>query len=255
MDAHKRAALLHRQDSGDQRALHPLLRGQIQRQTNDGLTAGTQQNRQVKAVQLLQMVDDRKILLIGLAEPDARIQNDLVGVDARVLGDGQALLEICADVRNEHTVIAVLPVVHQAAGHTVFCNDRAHFFVILQAPDVIDKVCARLQAGLRHGALVGIQRDRHIKAGLHRLNNGGDPVDLLLVGQLCIARTGRFAADVQHIHAVHQHLLNMVEGGIHVVELPAVRERVRGDIQDAHHIGGTPSLKVSCSDLDRFHSS
>ena len=40
------------------------------------------------------------------------------------------------------------------------------------------------------------------------------------------------------------------------LNFPPSGERVRGDIQDAHHIGGAlPSLKVSKPDLDRFISS
>src|SRR5690606_30507004 len=49
------------------------------------------------------------------------------------------------------------------------------------------------------------------------------------------AGPGRFAADVDDVDAVGHHLLGLVQRCVKVVVAAAVRERIRRDIQYAHH--------------------
>ena len=49
-------------------------------------------------------------------------------------------------------------------------------------------------------------------------------------------RPGRFAANVQQIHPFIQHLFHTVQSPVNGSILSSVRKRIRGHIQDPHHI-------------------
>ena len=138
---------------------------------------------------------------------------------------------------------------HQTARDTVRCNQLRHLVVIFETPDVVDQIRARLERRLRDRTLVGVHRNRHVKARLDRLDHRHDAVDLLLIAQLGVSRSGGFSADVDDIHAVREHLLGVVQRRIGCIPLSAVGKRIRRDVQNAHDIRMMLCVKQLISDF------
>jgi len=105
----------------------------------------------------------------------------------------------------------------------------------LQRTHVVDDVGAGVEGGAYDLGPARVHRDRHAqREGLaqHRQHARQFLVD----AGLCRARARRFATDVQDVSALGQQALAMRDraGGIGMTS--AVRERIRSDVDDAHHL-------------------
>ena len=214
MDPDEGRALQNAHDGGDHGALHPLVGGQVQGLADAGLAGGGQQHGIAHAAQPLQVVDDGQVVLIVLAEAHAGVQDDLLVGDTGLLGDGQAVPHVLAEVLQEVAILRLLPVVHQAAGHLILGDEVGHLSVILQAPDVVDQVCARLQGGLHHLALIAVDGHGGVEVLFDHLDHGDHPVDLLLHADLNMAGAGGLAAHVHDGRALGDHVGGVETGGL-----------------------------------------
>ena len=166
------------------RALHALIGGQIQRLTDAGLARGRQQHGIAHVAQTLQVMDDGEIVLVVLAEAHTRVKDDLVVGDAGFLGDRKAAAHILAEFIEEIVVFRLLAVVHQAAGDLILRDEVRHLAVVLETPDVVDEVSARLERLRHHRAFVAVDGNRDVEFLLDHLDDGNDAVDLLLHADL-----------------------------------------------------------------------
>ena len=204
MDADEGCALEHAHHGGHHRALHALIGGQIQRLTDAGLAGGGQQHGIAHVAQTLQVMDDGEIVLVVLAEANARVKDDLVVGDAGFLGDRKAAAHILAEFVEEVVVLRLLAVVHQAAGDLVLRDEVRHLAVVLETPDVVDEVSARLERLRHHRAFVAVDGNRDVEFLLDHLDDGNDAVDLLLHADLYMAGAGGLAAHVHNGRALVQ---------------------------------------------------
>ena len=82
VDSDERAAFCHTIDGCSKGSLFPLIGREIEGQSDDGFSGGSEKNRISKFLQTVQASDDGKIHLIILAEAYSRVQDDLVVVDS-----------------------------------------------------------------------------------------------------------------------------------------------------------------------------
>src|SRR6185436_7997627 len=83
-----------------------------------------------------------------------------------------------------------------------------------------------------------IDRERYaarVAIGAQRLEQGQHAIELLLFGGRRGAGARRLAADVDDRGAVVEHLVGMVQRALAVGVAATVVERVRGDVEHAHH--------------------
>ena len=173
--------------------------------------------------------------------------------NARLLGKPHTAAQIVQHIRQIVVIHRFFSVMHQAARHARLGNDARHLVIILQTPNVIDEIGARLQGGMRHRALIGIDGYRNIKVFLDRFNYRYNAGDFLLVRQQRIARPRRFAADIQNVRAVPYHILCVLECRIYGVPFSAVGKGIRRHVQNAHHIGVTGRFKRLSSNNHMFN--
>jgi hypothetical protein len=96
----------------------------------------------------------------------------------------------------------------------------------------------------RYLRLRRVDRDRHAS---EPFENGEDPAQFLVDRNALRTRSGRLAADVHDRGALVDHAARGGDRGLRPERHAAVRERVRRDVDDAHH--GRPREPL----LDRKH--
>ena len=111
---------------------------------------------------------------------------------------------------------------HQTAGSLISGNDRSHFRIIFQSPDVIDKICSVFQGFFRNTSLIGIYRDGDIKTPFYCFDNRKNTLDLLLCANRCMSRTCGFPTDIKNISTFGDHSFCMFQGMVHVVPFSTV---------------------------------
>ena len=181
MHPDKHTSLLDAEHGSHQRSLHSLRHRQIQCQPDDRLSAASQQQGIAEHIQFFQTVDDLQIVLVGLAEPHAGIQNDLLIRNACRFRQMDRVCQICRHILHEILIVRLFAVVHQTAGPAALCNDFRHVSVVFQSPDIVDEIRSRADPRLCHTAFVGVQGNGNVKICLHRLDHGYDSGNLLLV--------------------------------------------------------------------------
>ena len=180
-------------------------------------------------------MDDGEVVLVVLAEAHTGVEDDLIVGDAGFLGDRKAAAHILAEFIEEIVVFRLLAVVHQAAGDLVLRDEIRHLAVVLEAPDVVDKVSARLERLRYHRAFVAVDGNRDVEFLLDHLDDGNDTVDFLLHADLHMAGTGGLAAHVHNGRALGDHIGRVAAGIVQIVPASAVGEGVRGHIQNTHN--------------------
>ncbi len=124
-----------------------------------------------------------------------------------------------------------------------FCNVG----VVLEAPDIVDQIGARLQRGFGDGSFVGIDGYGNVKAALDRLDHRRRAGDLLFLRDHGMSRTGGFSADINDIRSVPEHFLRVVKGVVQAVEFSAVGEGIRRHVEDSHQICPVRGVKIAVS--------
>ena len=126
---------------------------------------------------------------------------------------------------------------HPGAG----TRDDVEHAGIAPGGDVVDDGGAGVERGRGDGRLPRIDADRDPRGRRQAFDHRKHPAELLGFGHRVGTRTGRLAADVEHVGA-GGHQRHAVRGRHLGVEVPAaVGEGVRGDVDDAHHGGAFPA--------------
>ena len=126
------------------------------------------------------------------------------------------------------------PHVHEHERRARGGDRRAEPRVEAQRRDVVDDRRARLERGARDGGLGRVDADRHRAARRERPHDRHHPPQLLLERDRRGAGAGGLAADVEDVRALRREAQPVFHGGAGVEEGAAVREGVRGHVDDAH---------------------
>ena len=123
---------------------------------------------------------------------------------------------------------------HQAHTGLACFGQHLHGADVPERTHVVDDVHAQFDRRPHHRRLARI--DRHRYAQRHRMaQHRQHPRQFFGCIGLASARPGRFAADIENVGALRQQVVAVTHGRICVAKAPAVGERVRRHVDDAHH--------------------
>lgn len=81
-------------DRGGKGSFQPLICGQVQSQSDNGLSGGAKEYREAQAMQIFQMMEGFQIHFVGFAKSDPGVQNDPVIGNAGISGDLYTFFQI-----------------------------------------------------------------------------------------------------------------------------------------------------------------
>jgi hypothetical protein len=192
--------------------------------------------------ELGQVPQQLPVVLGVLGETETRIEDDLLGRDPPDDHLGETGLELFAHVGDDIAVgrevvhlSALTPPVHRYVVQAGL-GDRAVHLGIGEPPrDVIDHGCPRLRRGERGRGVHGV--DAHGHAGAHELADHGHHTRLLLRrGHPFRTGTRRLAPHIHEIGTLITQLDAVGDGRVDRLELSAVTERVRCDVEHTHDL-------------------
>ena len=187
------------------------------------------------------MCQQRIVVVDGLAETEARVDQQPLAADAGSDADGDPFSQVGLHFVDHVALIGriVLHVlrlallVHQA--HCgVAAGQQRHGAVVLQRRHVVDQIDADREPGLHHRRVPRIQRQRYADVA-QPFQQRQHPVHFLLDRYRRRIWPGRFAPDVEDIGAVAHQLQCMVKRLVRKRMATAVGKGIRCDIDDAHH--------------------
>ena len=126
------------------------------------------------------------------------------------------------------------PIVHDDDGRPGFSDHGGHVRIFLQAPYIIDDNRTGFHRSRRDRGLAGIDGERHIEDASQRRQDLLDARKLLGLGHRNRGRPRRLSADIDHVASGNGHGLGMSDGGIESLKSAAIRERIRGQVQNSH---------------------
>src|SRR6266567_4043192 len=208
----------------------------------ESFARGTHQERIAELCQLRQLLQHFVILREALAEPDARVKDDLrfcnPGFARRLHGLTQPSHDIFHDVPRKSSLLhgSRLPAhMHQDERHAAARANLGDARVSLQSGNIIDDLRAGVECGLRDVRFLRVDGNwnlqRPTKSTQHRQHAG----QLFFGGNACSTRTCGFSADIQQIRTCAFHGHRLLDGAVRVKKLSAIRKAVRRDIQHPHH--------------------
>ena len=258
MHAHDVCAAGDGDGDGGRGAFDALVGRQIQSVADERLAAGSGQDREAQAAQLAQPVEQLQVLRHGLAEADARIEDDAFGRDAGTPRQVDADLQLGRDVgdqvvvvrahvaaaqrRVDADVLALAAVVHQHCQRAGPGRHLGDARLQAKAPHVVDNAGAGGQRRLGHRRLGGVDGDGHVHRA-HQVADDRQHAPQLLVGVNRLrAGPGALAADVQNVCTFGHKTASLGNCGIDpraiaAVCQPVAGETVRGRVDDAHDVG------------------
>ena len=190
--------------------------------------------------ELVEPAQQLDVVLDRLAEADARIEADALFGDPRRDGEREPLFEERPDVGDDVAVARVVlhrprlaEHVHQADVGARLGDDLRQLRVAPQRRDVVHELCAERESAPRDLGLRRVDRDRHLAR--QPLQHRHDATQLLLDRDALRPGPRRLAADVHDRRSVVDHAPGRVGRDVGIEVHAAVRERVRGDVDDAHH--------------------
>ena len=178
----------------------------------------------------------------GLAEPRARVEADAVVRDARRFQFSCAFRQVIADFNDDIVVEGIVLHgarlalhVHDDEARIARARDLDHRWVA-KTRHVVDDGGTRLHAGARNLGMARV--DAHADARLGELaDNLNRARELFRDRHLGGAGTRGLTAHVDDLRTLLDHALRMRDCGAVGIVLSPVGERIRRDIQDAHHDG------------------
>ena len=174
-----------------------------------------------------EMVDDLQVHLVCFPESDSGIKNDLVICDICFFCDPDALPQIIDHILPKIIVHCFVSIVHQTAYRLIPGSVLCHLAVMLETPDIVNQICARLQCGKGDSSFISIDRNRNIKITLDCFNNRCYPCNLLFLRDHHMSGSGGFTTDIYNICAIADHLLGMPQCCIKIIKFSTIRKGIR----------------------------
>ena len=179
-------------------------------------------------------------MIEGLAKTDTRVKPDTIRLDAAGHCDVRTFGQIIAHLI-DHILILGLVLhglglalhVHQHHRHAQLgrCGNRS---VRAQSGDIIPDISAGLHCRTGHIRLERIHRDACRCLFAQGLDHRDDAAQFLIRRHRFSARPGTFAAHINHVRAVGQHLQTAIHRTAQIHKGSAVGETVRRNVQNAH---------------------
>lgn len=180
------------------------------------------------------MLRQKSVLLRSAVEPDAAVQDDVLGRNARAHRLCRGGGESREFVRHKVGDRAMPSVVHDAQRRAVSCHDFRHPG-IAQAGHVVYHIGARVESRLCDFGIERIHRKRRVGRGAYSFQGGQKQTHLFQGAHGLCAGTSGLRADVQDLCAVRRHL----DGACRDILPRDAASRPKGigrDVEDAHDV-------------------
>ena len=205
--------------------LHPLVRRQSPEQPPYRRLAGcADQQRHSKRPEPVQLPQYLNVLVGGLSEPDAGIDNDVFARNARRPRRVHAARQACEYVVEKAPIVVSPLVVHQHQPGIALRRHRRDLGVGLQAPHVVDGAGPGLKGGTGHGSLPCIYTDRDADLLRDRFQWRQQAVHLFLCRHRNVPRPRRFRADVEKVCPLFLEPQRLGNGCLNVARQPVAGE-------------------------------
>src|SRR5918995_596072 len=188
---------------------------------------------------------EQQVVFGRLPETDAGVEDYVPRLDTGRDGLLGPPSEEVADLAH-HVVVAggtlhslgLAQHVHEDDGTVRIGDELYHAGVCAQRGYVVNDPGPGFESGPGSRGAVGVYRDDGARAlGQYGPYDRHDPADLFLRGDGVRAGAGGLASDVYYLRAFVEHGCGAGGGLLGVEEVAAIREGVRGDVEDAHESG------------------
>src|SRR5439155_9453920 len=189
------------------------------------------------------MTQERQVVIGRLAETDSGIDGYGVGTDSDDFEGSDPIGEEGAYLPHDVGVVRVLLHGLRIPGHVhdddsgLALRDGADHGGISDSGDVVHQGSARVDGLGRHRRLHRVDRKRHVHLDRQVTDDRPDAAPLFLCGNCIGPWPRRFASDVEKVRPLLDQLDAVAQRSVRLEVAAAVRERIGGDVQDAHHAG------------------
>ncbi len=226
-----------------------------------GFSRHTDEEGAITDLEVLEMLHQREVVLLILAESKSGIKGDALGVNAFAFELDEALEEVVSNLADDIVVVRLLLHGLRRAGHVH--DDEAglggrgeagHGGIAPETGDVVENVGPGVEGSPGHGGLHRIDGDEGAGLGTNRADDGEDAAEFLGFLDGFGAGAGGLAADVEDVGTFREELEAVLDGATDVGKLPAVGKGVGRDIEDAHDHPALVQFMDGVTDApDLFH--
>ena len=181
-------------------------------------------------------------MLQGLGKTKARIEQDPLsgntGCRAGSHALGEKITHLSDDIRILRIILHVAGLathMHQTDRQTSICR-RIQSTITLQRTHIIDQPRTQPCTFAHDCGRRGIHGNDHVELTGDGLDHWRNPLQLFGRRNGPSARAGGLTADIDQRRTCGDHLLGVTQCSIARCKAPTVGERIRGDIEDAHHL-------------------
>ena len=186
---------------------------------DEGFAGCAEEERAACGVNAVKGAQQGEVVVESLAEADPWVVDDAFPGDASLCEGELSFEEKRVDFRDHvgvvggdlHGLRGALHV-HDHDAAVVGAADLEHGGISAQAGDIVDDVGTGIQCGCGDGGLGGVDGDESVPFRTERADHGNGPADFLVGGDGGSARARGFAADVDDVRAVADHLAGVFEG-------------------------------------------
>jgi len=221
----------------------------------EALAGGAGEDGQIELADLVEVGQQWVVFIEALAEAEAGVEDDLVALDAGghcrfeahpQFGEDKGEDFVWGEGWERGPVLRAASGVHQDGSAAELCACRGHVRVPEVAADVVDDLCPSFDGVAGGGGVEGVDGEDGCWALLEERFDDGEDAGLFFArGEGGGIGAGGFAANVDDVGGFVEHFFGLFEGPFRgmlgSVEVAAVREGVRCDVEDAHDEG--PSTK------------
>jgi len=217
------------------------------------------EQRRSEREQIVEVGEERVVVVVNLAEAVAGVEDDAVAFDAEGVGAREGLDEIGLNERNDgigREARLGAPFVGASAG--VHENDAAagagagaaHVGIPRQGTDVVDDFRAGSGSGGGGAGFVGVDGEDGVGAfAKNGFDDGEDAILFVFRAEALGAGARGFAADVDEVGSVVEHGERVFGGDVRAKVEAAVRERVRRNVEHAHDESARAERQSARADL------
>ena len=235
-------------------SLHVL----VQNAAYESLPGRPHEDRPLQALELFQVSDDLQVVVEGLPEAYARINDGQILLDAPPTGAVESIPEKPDDLRKRPVIHGLdlhvfrRPLhVHQDDRDSRFRNDLSHFRIKPESADVIHDGGSRPERLAGHVRLQRIDADRNLDLSPQGFDHRNHPVQFLLGGNSPRIGAGRLSAHVNDVRTLSDHGEPLLDSSVPFKKTAPVRKGVRGHIQNADDVGSPVEIKTEVGPLNR----
>ena len=153
-----------------------------------------------------ELAQQLEVVVGGLAEPEARIDDEILPRQPETQGAFDGALEVRDELGQEPRVAGLGPIVHDDERDAVVGGEAGQRVVLADRPHVVDEIRAGGERGLGHRGLGRVDAQGRLGQGRPQgRDDRHDPATFLVLGDRGVPGPRRFATDVEDVGTLLDH--------------------------------------------------